>query len=278
MSLGVGARRSLATTTVLVLLFGAYALVAQKPGCAEKSHYALVQALTAGTPVVDERSIEYCDVSYWQARYYSNKAPGLAVLAVPVYAGLRALDSVPKDEVRGIWALNLWAVVLPMMLLLFLVARAAQRVAPGSGPLAAVTLGAATICLPFATLFFSHVTAAALGFAAFMLLWGERRGPPRNVTVLAAGAIVGLSGTVEYPMAIFAVVLGGYAMWRAPYARRALVFTAGAAAGILPLLLYNRWAFGSFTHLSYRAVVIEPGVSVSCITCTFSFKHESLSC
>jgi len=246
---------------VLVLLFGAYALVAQKPGCTEKSHYALVQALSAGTPVVDARSTEYCDVSYWHGRYYSNKAPGLAALALPMYAGLRALDAVPKDPVRAIWALNLWAAVLPMMGLLFLVGRAAERVEPGSGPLAAVTLGAATLCLPFATLFFSHVTAAALGFAAFMLLWGEHRGPARTTTVLAAGAIVGLSGTVEYPMAIFAVVLGGYAVSRAPYARRAVAFTAGAAAGILPLLVYNRWAFGSFTHLSYRAVVITPGVS-----------------
>ena len=260
-SASVAMRSSLALTAVLVLLFGAYVLVAQKPGCAEKSHYALVQALADGTPAVDGRSVEYCDVSYWHGRYYSNKAPGFAVLALPLYVGLRALDAVPKDPVRAIWALNIWAAVLPMLGLLFLVARAAERVEPGSGPLAAVTLGAATLCLPFATLFFSHVTAAALGFAAFMLLWRERRSPPRSALVLAAGAVAGLSGTVEYPMALVAVVLGAYAMSRAPSARRAIAFTAGVAAGILPLLVYNRWAFGSFTHLSYRAVVLEPGAT-----------------
>ena len=47
---------------------------------------------------------------------------------------------------------------------------------PGYGTAAAVTLGLATLVMPFATLFFSHVLAAMLAFAAFALLWREREG------------------------------------------------------------------------------------------------------
>ena len=55
-----------------------------------------------------------------------------------------------------------------------------DRLEPGLGIAAAVTLGGATLVLPFATLFFSHVLAATLGFAAFAVLLLEREGAPRT--------------------------------------------------------------------------------------------------
>ena len=64
------------------------------------------------------------------------------------------------------------------MLLLLGVRWAADRIEPGYGTAAAITLGLGTIVMTFAAEYFSHVIAAALGFGAFLLLMRERDGPP----------------------------------------------------------------------------------------------------
>jgi hypothetical protein len=160
-----------------------------------------------------------------------------------------------------VWALGLVGNVLPAFLLLLLVRAVAERVERGFGTAAALTLGLGTLVMPFATLFFSHVVSALLGFAAFAVLLRERDGPQRLTLVAAAGLLAGLAVTTEYPLAIVAAIVGVYALARAPRVRRALAYGAGAAAGVLPLLLYNLWAFGSVTHFSYHDAVSFQGTS-----------------
>jgi hypothetical protein len=120
--------------------------------------------------------------------------------------------------------------------------------------------------MPFATLFFSHVLAALLGFAAFALAWRERAAPPRLRLVALAGLLSGLAVTTEYPLAIAGAVVGVYAVVRmdvvrraADLARRGLAYAVGVCAGVAPLLLYNLWAFGSVSHMSYDDAVAVQG-------------------
>jgi hypothetical protein len=150
-----------------------------------------------------------------------------------------------------LWALGLIGVVLPATALLLLVRRVAERIEPGFGAAAAVALGLGTLLLPFATLFFSHALSAFLVFGSFAILFAERLGSPRLALVGAAGLVAGLAGVTEYPSAFAASVLGLYAVGRSGWVRRGLVFLAGVLVGIAPLALYNHWAFGSVTHLSY---------------------------
>lgn len=173
----------------------------------------------------------------------------------------RVVRSQIEQDTPLIWLLGLFGVVLPALAMLLLVRWCAERVAPGRGTLAAVTLGAGTMVLPFATLFFSHVLAAALAFAGFVLLWREREGAPRPLLVGAAGLACGLAVTSEYPLALAGVVLGAYAISRGDVLRRGGAFTAGAIAGVVPLFAYNLWAFGSLTHFSYEHAVAEQGVT-----------------
>jgi hypothetical protein len=192
------------------------------------------------------------------------KAPGLAFATLPWYAATDAaglLDAareagerVARDEgatggtprARIIreqrpvtWLLGLWAVVLPALALLLLVRSVADRFVPGYGTAAAVALGSATLVLPYSTLLYAHVPAAALAFGAFALALRER--------YALAGLLGGLAVLVEYPVALIVAVI---AVWT-----RSWRFAAGAAAGVLPLAAYNLWAFGSVTHMSYDDVV-----------------------
>jgi len=168
-----------------------------------------------------------------------------------------------EDGAPMAWALALAGVLAPALMLLVLVARLADRVAPGTGPPAAITLGAATLLLPFSTLLFSHVLSTALGFGAFALAWREREQAPRTALLAGAGALAGLAITSEYPLAIAAVIVGLYAIGRrgASWPRRAAAYAGGVLAGVAPLAAYNVWAFGSPLHMSYADAVAEQGRS-----------------
>jgi len=173
------------------------------------------------------------------------------------------------DDAPMTWALVLFGVLAPAVVLLVLVARCADRIAPGTGTAVALTLGAGTLVLPFSTLYFSHMLSALLGFGAFALVWRERErartgdGRLRPRMLAFAGLLGGLAVLCEYPLAIAAGIVGLYALTpRAPgLVRRALAYGGGFAAGIAPLLAYQWWAFGSPLHLAYANAVAKTGVS-----------------
>ena len=244
-------RRRLGLLAILALAF-ATALLVQPFGYNQGAHYALVRALSDGTPRIDGYRDFSGDIGYYRGHYYSNKAPGLAFVTLPVYKIAHALG-LPS----GVHVLSLWGVLLPGVLLLLLVWRVGDRIEPGYGFAAAFTLGVGTLVLPFLGMYFAHVLSALLGFAAFAVLWSERDGPQRPWLVAAAGLLAGFAVVVEYPLALSAVVLGFYASSRRPVLRRGLVWTAGVVVGLLPLLAFNQWAFGSFTQLSYSHLVVN---------------------
>jgi hypothetical protein len=235
----------------------AYASLPQGEGWNQNAHYALVRSLSDGTAVVDRYRSETNDVAWVDGHYYTAKAPGLALATVPWYVLLDTLGvkelfaKAPgkMDETVGmLWALGLVGCVLPGAAIALLVYRLGDALEPGLGVLAAVAAGLGTLLLPFATLFFAHMLAAALAFAAFALLWLRK-------PAMLAGALAGLAVTVDYPLALAAVIVGVYAR------RRAHLYCLGLALGVVPLFAYQWWAFGSPTHLAYENAVVTGGVS-----------------
>jgi hypothetical protein len=296
---GGGRRRGL--TPALAVLACSCAFVVQTPGWAQASYMALSRALSHGTAQIDRWHWQAHDVAYHDGHYYSVKPPGLALLTLPLYETMRAagaeriarrarsrvdtdLATLPAkdygfsvqranaartaraDDVPIIWALGLFGALVPAIIMLVLIAGVVERVTPGSGAAAALTLGACTLILPFSTLYFSHVLSALLGFAAFALVWRERGTPPPGTRTLAlAGLLGGLAIVFEYPLAITALIVGVYAITRPgatdrPLARAA-AYGGGVVAGVIPLLAYNWWAFGSPLHMSYADAVSVTGVS-----------------
>jgi len=187
------------------------------------------------------------------------------------YDSARAKAVTRQLEIQAplIWALGLLTSVLPALGLLLLVRSVSERVLPGYGTAAALTLGMATLVMVFATQFFGHILASLVVFAAFLLLMRERRGPPRLALVGLAGLLAGLAVTIEYPLALAGIVIGLYAMLRGDLPRsglgaklwRGLAYAAGVIIGALPLFAYNQWAFGSPATNSYSNAVDDQGLS-----------------
>ena len=122
----------------------------------------------AGTPTIDKSRTEIGDlgtgdVTLVGGHYYSNKAPGLAFVTLPAFVVVEATGMrTTGDPTKVIWALHLWAIALPALLLVALVRYVGDRLEPGYGLAAAATLAFGTLVLPFATLYFEHVLAASL--------------------------------------------------------------------------------------------------------------------
>jgi hypothetical protein len=253
-------RKRLALWAIAILV-GAYAVMAQGPGWNQNAHYALIRALANGTATIDKTRFEVGpgggDISYIDGHYYAAKSPGLAFEVLPTYLVLRAAGGAKPaaDDTQQLWYLSLSGLLLPAAALLLLVYFAADRLEPGFGAASAVTLGLATMVLPFSTLFFAHVLSATLVFAAFAVLWRERRGPARLHLVWAGGLLAGLAATTEFPVALLGAILGVYAIARPRTVSRAVAYAAGAVMGGLPTLLFNQWAFGTPFKFSYAGLV-----------------------
>src|SRR3954469_4588259 len=128
---------------LLAILFVAlaYAQPIQALGWNQTSHYALVRALSHGTTQIDPYKDSTGDKAKDDGHWYSSRAPGLALYMLPPYKAMTALgiDDLTHRGIAGkhndemIWALGLWATVLPAAALLLLVRWLAERLAPGYG-------------------------------------------------------------------------------------------------------------------------------------------------
>ena len=88
----------------------------------------------------------------------------------------------------------------------------------------------------------------------------ERDGPPSAMLLALAGLAMGYAFSSEYPTFFAAIVLGLFLLSRRDsltplgVLRRGGAYVAGGLVGIIPLLLYNHYAFRSWTHLAYSDV------------------------
>jgi hypothetical protein len=260
-------RRRLALAAILLVGLS-YATMIQDFSWNQTSHYDLIRSLDSDGTTIDAFQQNTGDKVFYKGHWYSARAPGLALFALPFYDTLKVAGGPAwargRQALRGddemIYLIGLWGNVLPGLLLLLLVWRVAERFEPGFGAAAAVALGLGTMILPLSTLLFSHVFTAFLGFAAFALMLRERDGPPSPSLLALAGLAMGYAVASEYPLLFVAIVLGLYLLSRRDaltlrrVATRAGAYIGGGLVGILPLLLYNHYAFHSWTHLAYSDV------------------------
>jgi hypothetical protein len=236
----------------------AFAWPLQSVGCPQNAHYAGTRAIASGVPFIDRWSEQTCDLVKAGSHYYAAKGPLLDFWSAPWYLLLHTVGAVPHDRnvgmgypdamvgvpLRAIWQIGLWAVVLPSLLLLLLVRKLADDIEPGTGTAAAVLLGLGTLVLPFSTLLFAHVPAALLLLASFAILFYDR-------SPVLAGVCAGLAVATDFPFALPAVLVGLYGAWPRPRLRRLAAYAAGGVVGLLPVWIFDTWAFGNPLHLGY---------------------------
>jgi len=193
------------------------------------------------------------DVSEKDGRFYSNKAPGLAIVSLPGYLAARPFAGPPSaGSIRpALYAMRLAGSTLPLLLLAALLSGTAARLGgeTSRAPLVLCALLFGTPLFAYGLLLFSHALVAFALFGAWAALFlpGDPRTTARRE--VAAGALLGLAVLSEYPAAIPGLVILVAAAWRRD-PRRLLRVGLGGLPFALGLLVYNRVFFGGFFQLS----------------------------
>ena len=231
----------------------------------EASRYAAVfAAVESGTfriddalPVVGQTE----DKSVSEGHFYSNKAPGLALAATPVYRALRVFFPRPSSAFAPIWVLLRILVVTSVCCVAF--ERLRRRLAtrnPAAASLVVAALAFGTPLLFYGRSFFSHAWTAALLFLSLEAIRrAEAASAPRRAGALlwAAGFLAGWAAISEYPVALLAGLLLVRAAARGAF-RNGAIFAAGLVLPLAVLMTYDAICFGSpFVLSSAREALPE---------------------
>lgn len=226
-----------------------------------------------GTPKLDEVLSQYGavpqDMAMHDGHAYSDKAPGLSFLAAPLVAPLQVvLPRYGTTKLPDYWSLRhiltLLLVCVPTAIFMMLAARAFSTESSEKQNLARVLIFAlATPILTYASVFFSHIPAGIMVGAAYLLI--RHLSPttePKRASAFFAGLLAASAIVTEYPTAILVgplallLLLDRKRRWALP------LFVVGMAAGALPLLIYNKVAWGTFlsTGYSFKATAQQAAI------------------
>lgn len=254
---------------IALLTFVSYAYFYPGGGWNQNSRFDLVRAIVErGTLQIDAYQANTNDKALYNGHYYSDKAPGQPLLAVPAAAATRTiqkLTGVDPVSARAVVALSyasgLFSVALPFSIAcsaLFLIALHLGA-STKAAAFAAIAMGLGTPLWAYATLFWAHDLAGAcllLSFGAALLL-GSGDGEHDAAWASSVGLLAGCATLAEYPAAPASAILAVFALlrvWSGGWPSRtrvALGIAAGALPCVLVLLAYQHAAFGSAIHPSY---------------------------
>jgi hypothetical protein len=241
-----------------------------------------------GTLRIDRYVRNTVDYAMVDGHYYSDKAPGAALLGVPLYAPFSLLmdtslvrsmtdrladhaafqatlrvdgSGVHAEKIRfavaQVWLSFMLAAVPTALLCVLMHSYLSSH---GAGDLAAFTVpllyALASPAFAYANAFYGHQLAAFLLFAAFMIVQRppEPNGGQRTASFFLAGVLLGGAVLTEYPALIVASIIFLYAAWQSVEMRhvRALcALSTGGALCALILTAYNTLVFGGPFQFGY---------------------------
>jgi hypothetical protein len=255
---------------IVIVVFGSYAYFYQAGGWNQNSRFDLVRAiLDERTLRIDSYHSNTEDKAVFQGHYYSDKAPGIALLAVPAVAASRPiLRAVGLDvhSPRGLLAQSyvatMTAVCLPSAFAAGCLFLLAQKLGASTRAslFGALSLALASPVWAWSTIFFGHAVVGAFllfAFASAIQLRDSPRGWPELAWGLAVGLSAGWATVSEYPAAPASVILALLALtlvWRHGVHSRWRVTVgvgAGALACLAVLMAYQYAAFGSPLAMGY---------------------------
>jgi hypothetical protein len=239
-----------------------------------------------GSLDIDAVAAPFVDKAFANGHYYSDKAPGTSFVAlVPIapfvwimkafdiplisYSGRRlSLLCAIVIYIATVFTSSLFTAVAAVMI--YVLARH-WHASRGAALFAALSFGVATPAAGQATLFFDHALAGSclwIGFSTVVLIL-ETEKPRHNETAFAflSGVLLAWAVVTEFTAALAGLgivlyALAGTRRWPGPR-RRTVVAVAllGGVLATLPLLVYNRLAFGSPFDLGYSRVVGFAGMA-----------------
>ena len=227
--------------------------------------------------------------------FFLDKPPGMTLMAVPFVA---AADAATGDRGEGkrlaaedpafdrYMKLRQWLAAAAINGALLALAALAlmdigRRVtgSAGAGVFGALAFALGTPLWGWATTLFGHCAVASLLVIAIRLVLKGTSDDRAPADAPLAGLALGWALVIEHSALLFALPVGGLALWRMRGLSRAEALRAAAgaviagAAAMLPLLGYNLFAFGTPFRLGYQGVVGWEGMDQG----LFGLTHPRLA-
>lgn len=238
--------------------------------------FAAMAMVEEGSAVIDRYEALTIDKARFGEHFYSDKAPGMTIMALPAVAladawtGQRGVDFVaPATDPAFDRYLRLrlrLATAMGPALLTALAAVLLWQMAlnltgsPGAALFAALGYGLGTPAWGWSTTLFGHAAVAALLFVGFWAVWRGTQGlRPSRAYAALAGAALGWALVVEHSALLAALPIGLWALWRlrgtgADGVRAGGVAVLAGTATLVPLVAYNLFAFGTPMRVAYEGV------------------------
>ena len=196
------------------------------------------------------------DISKYNGKYYTDKAPGSSFVGALIYGAVRLFSPSRHWPIERLVNLMRNCIMIPFgilgfgLLRRFLIRRKLDGVTVNIVSVAWI-LG--TSAFHYSTVFYGH-QLAAVGFLAAVNLVFCRSHSPRtqSIALLGAGAAAGFSGLMEFQSTIPAVFILMLVAWRERRLPSILLFLFGAMPFAIALFAYNWACFGGPLELSYH--------------------------
>ncbi len=271
---------------LFVLLFFTYAYFFPRwASWSQNSRLDLTLAIVdQGTLRIDDYYTNTGDYAAFEGHFYTDKAPGVSFLGVPVYAAYKAVAALPPvarlmERIAGssafqatlnpegsglavdklyfmgaLYAVTMAVIALPAALLGVLLYLYLERFLPDERlRLGAVLVyGLATPAFAYAGMLFSHQLTAFLLFAAFLLAAEAAQRESAARLLFGAGFLAGWAVISEYPAALIAVGIGLYALWLRRTWRTALWMGLGTLIPGALLMAYDYAIFRTILPVGYE--------------------------
>jgi hypothetical protein len=251
----------------------------------QNSRFDLVTALVDDhTFRIDNYVANTGDYATWQGNYYSDKAPGMALLGLPAYAAFETLtpsslmarlDASAQNSTAlggtlnpdgsglkggkihffaGLVLTTFVTVALPAAVLALVFFWLAGKLGCDTLERWAATLlfALATCAFPYSNSFVGHQTCAFMLFTAFAIVFAVRRASLGRGWLVVAGGLLSGALVTEYPTGLIVAVVGLYALLALRDRIGVLLrMVVGGIPPVVALIVHDIGAFGTPLPIGY---------------------------
>ncbi len=265
-----------------------YTLFIHWSGWDDDSRFVLTRSIVENNTLsIDDYYRFTGDRAYYQGHYYSDKAPGMSFLGVPIYTLSKLLvkgysdptivvlqgselyfDLTPSPFVHASMFLMIFFIsVLPSALSTVLLFRISGFFLSDDKLrlFVAVIYGSGTTAMPYASVFFEQGISVFLAlFLVYKIFNMRYRGNMSPKELATLGILAGASVIVSYLNAFALVGVFVYMIFnRNVFHRRGLLlFAIFSFIGVFPLFVYNFIVFGSPLSLGYFYLRYPPSINI----------------
>ncbi len=268
---------------IFLSIFWLYTFICHYPNVNEISRFGLTWSIVdRGVLNIDPVAEFTVDKAYHSGHFYTDKAPGLSFLAVPVYfmyesflepsliawlrTGMQSDDAeagIAIDRLSHqlkLWASRAFTVSIISAIFAVLFINYLESISGINGRILGYCYALGTMAYCYSTVFYAHQLVAVFLFGAFYLV-REKNASSRLLADFVPGFLIGLSFLLELPSVLIGSLIGLYYVWRIfvetpkKYTRtqfmRLSIFFLAAFLPVAALALYNQACFGGVLKSGY---------------------------